>query len=512
MTAGNPDYGRSVGPGAIAAVVGCGTMGRGIAQLLAQAGMYVRLFDSRPGAAGDARDAVVNDLDRLVARGKLVREVAVDIGSRLEPVNSLSDLTFATLAVEVIAEDLEVKRRIFSDLDQLLGPPAILATNTSSLSVAAIAAACRIPERVAGFHFFNPAPVMKVVEVVAALKTDRAVTEALTELAQRFGHTAVQARDTPGFVVNHAGRGYVTEGLKILADGICEAPVLDAVLRDACGFKLGPCELLDLTGLDVSHPVMESIYHQFHEEPRYRPQVLTQRMVDGELLGRKLGAGFYRYVDGRLQPPSEPDRPTVSPPPVWIDPTFTSLAANVRAALAPGVAIDDAARPAEQSLIVVTPLGRDATQTIVAAGLDPKRVVAFDGLFPGREVRCLFASPAFDQSWRERALAAFAANGTKAFLVRDSVGLIAQRVLAHIVNIACSIAEQRIASAADIDTAVRLGLAYPRGPLEWGDAIGATTVRDILHAMLADTGDPRYRPTAWLVRRAALGLSLQQPD
>jgi 3-hydroxybutyryl-CoA dehydrogenase len=506
------DHRDAVAPGAVAAVIGCGAMGRGIAELLAQAELEVRLFDAEVGAAEAARGAIAADLDRLVERGKVAAPDAAAAKARLRAVSTLSAVAGATLVVEAVIEDLAVKRRLFAELEPIVGARAILATNTSSLSVAAIAASCRRPERVAGFHFFNPAPVMKVVEVIAALHTETSVCDALAALARRFGHTPVRALDTPGFIVNHAGRGYVTEGLKILAEGVCPPAVLDAVLRDACGFRLGPCELLDLTGLDVSHPVMESIYHQYHEEPRYRPQVLTQRMLEGGLLGRKRGAGFYRYVDGKQQPLPPPPPPTGAAPRVWIDPSAPELAARARAALAPGCALDEGTRPNDGSLIVVTPVGSDVTHAIVTRDLDARRTVGLDGLFPGRAVRCLFASPGLEATWREPARAAFARDGADVHLVRDSIGLIAQRVLAHIVNIACSIAEQRIAAPADIDLAVTLGLGYPRGPLAWGDAVGAADVRRILDGMLAATGDPRYRATPWLVRRTTLRLSLATED
>jgi len=510
MTTG--DYRQAVAPGVVAAVVGCGAMGRGIGQLLAQAGLEVRLYDAQAGAADAARAAIAGDLDKLVARGKLAASDASAATARLLAVGALSRLAGATLVVEAVIEDLETKRRLFAELESIVGEQAILATNTSSLSIAAIAAACRRPERVAGFHFFNPAPVMKVVEVIAALRTDTSVCDALASLSERFGHAPVRAADTPGFIVNHAGRGYVTEGLRILAEGTCEPAVLDAVLRDACGFRLGPCELLDLTGLDVSHPVMESIYHQYYEEPRYRPQVVTQRMLDAGLLGRKRGAGFYRYVDGQQARPPEPDRPSTAAPRVWIDPSIPELAARVAPALAPGVGLDNAPRPTADSLIVVTPIGGDTTRAIVASDLDPSRTVGIDALFPGKESRCLFANPGLADEWRERARGAFASDGIVVYLVRDSLGLICQRVLAHIVNIACSIAEQRIASPTDIDRAVKLGVGYPHGPLAWGDSIGSATIHRVLHGLLGTTGDARYRPTAWLARRAALGLALRHLD
>jgi 3-hydroxybutyryl-CoA dehydrogenase len=501
---------RAVRPGSTAAVIGCGAMGRGIAQLLAQAELEVCLVDAQEGAAAAARTTIAGDLEKLVARGKLGAATAAAMISRLKPVASIADLGSATLVVEAIVEDIDAKRKLFADIEPRVSPDAILATNTSSLSVTAIAAACARPERVAGYHFFNPAPVMKVVEVIAALRTDPGVCDALLALTARFGHTAVQARDTPGFIVNHAGRGYGTEGLRVLNEGVCEPAALDAVLRDACGFKLGPCELLDLTGLDVSHPVMESIYHQYYEEPRFRPQVLTRRMLEGGLLGRRRGAGFYRYVDGQQQRPPDPAAPGVAPPRVWI--AGGRDAAVVKAALAPGVQVETGAKPSTESLIVVTPVGTDATAVVVAGGFDARRAVGYDPLFPGRKVQCLFATPGLAPQWREKARAAFAAPGATVQLARDSAGLVAQRVMAHIVNIACAMAEQRIASPGDIDRAVQLGLGYPQGPLGWGDAVGAPVVRRILEGLLQATGDPRYRPSSWLTRRAALGLSLTHVD
>jgi 3-hydroxybutyryl-CoA dehydrogenase len=509
--ASDPQFEQAVRAGATAAVVGCGAMGRGIAQCLAQAELNVCLFDTQAGAAESAKATISSDLEKLVTRGKLQANTAAALIKRLQPVGALADLARATFVVEAVVEDLEIKRKLFAAIEALVSPDTILATNTSSLSVTAIAAACAHPERVAGYHFFNPAPVMKVVEVVAALRTDARVCEALTGLTQRFGHTAVRALDTPGFIVNHAGRGYGTEGLRILAEGICEPATLDTVLRDACGFKLGPCELLDLTGLDVSHPVMESIYHQYYEEPRFRPQVLTRRMLESGLYGRKRNAGFYRYIDGQQQRPAEPAAPSVAPPRVWIG-AAQSEAAAVRAALRPDIQIDSGAKPGEESLIVVAPIGTDTTSAVAAGGFDPKRTVGYDAIFPGRKVQCLFANPGLAPEWRERARAAFAAPGITVHLARDSTGLIGQRVVAHIVNIASAMAEQRIAAPGDIDRAVQLGLGYPQGPLAWGDAIGAPVVRRILDGLAQATGDSRYRTSPWIARRAMLGISLTQAD
>src|SRR6266581_3778672 len=253
--------------------------------------------------------------------------------------------------------------------------------------------------------------------------------------ALRCGHKPVRAKDTPGFIVNHAGRGYGTEALRILGEGIAEFHEVDRILRDCAGFRLGPFELFDLTGLDVSHPVMESIYRQYYEEPRYRPSPLTGQRVAAGLLGRKSGTGFYRYENGRQEEIPEPPAPAAKPTRVWISP------------------ID---------------LGVELSKCV--ANLD----VEIDGdRRPGRESLCL---------------------------------------VAPIVNIACDIAQQRIASPADIDLAVTLGLGYPQGPLAWGDAIGGGTILGILEGLHDFYQDPRYRPSPWLKRRAMLGVSLLSPE
>ena len=490
-------------------IVGCGTMGRGIAQIAAQAGIAVRLFDARPEGAKEARVAIAETLAKLAAKGKIaVAEVEATTG-RLTVCGELDAMAGCDVVVEAIVEDLEAKRDLFRKLGSIVGTDCILATNTSSLSVTAIAAGLARPERVAGFHFFNPVPLMKIVEVVAGLRTDPAVADHLLALGQRMGHTAVHAKDTPGFIVNHAGRGFGTEGLRILAEGVTTFAELDRILRDTAGFKLGPCELLDLTGLDVSHPVMESIYRQYYEEPRFRPQPLTRLMLSAGLLGRKTGRGFYAYTDGSAERPPEPAAPADRPAAVWVSPARPALAGRVKdLVLALGAHLDEGREPAAGSLCIVTPLGEDATTLAMREKLDPSRTVALDALFDLGRRRVIMTTPATLPEMRRAAHGLFAANGVPASVIRDSAGLVAQRVVATIVNIACDIAQQRIAAPADIDRAVVLGLGYPHGPLAWGDRLGPRTVLEILENLLSLSGDPRYRPSPWLRRRALLGVSL----
>ena len=493
-------------------IVGTGAMGRGIAQIAAQSGIHVLLYDALHGAATNARDAVIATLGKLADKGKLSAEALANAGARLEVVTRIEDLGAAQVVVEAIVENIEVKKSLFRQLEDIVGGDCILATNTSSLSVTSIAAACQRPDRVAGFHFFNPVPLMKIVEVIDGLLTAPQTSDALLALGRRMGHTAVRAKDTPGFIVNHAGRGYVTEALRILGEGVADFPDVDRVMREAAGFRMGPFELLDLTGLDVSHPVMESIYHQYYQEPRYRPSPLAAQRMAAGVLGRKTGRGFYDY--GRDAPAAaEPPAPGRLPTRVWVSQTRPEWADVLRAlAAAAGVAVETDYLPGTEALCIVTPLGGDATTACVEQGLDPTRTVAIDCLLgiqtQTTQRRSLMTTPLTTPAMRDAAHALFAADGTPVTVIRDSAGFIAQRIIACIVNIGCDIAQQRVARPADIDRAVTLGLGYPKGPLAFGDALGARRILEILEAMQRFYGDPRYRPSPWLKRRAQLGASL----
>lgn len=499
----------ALSPSLVLGIVGTGAMGRGIAQIAAQAGIQVLLYDALPGAAGNARDTIGGTLAKLAEKGKLTPEQLAAATAKLEVVADLKAMARTQVVVEAIVENLDIKKQLFQQLEDIVAADCILATNTSSLSVTSIAAACKRPERVGGFHFFNPVPLMKIVEVIDGLLTDPATGDALLALGKRMGHTAVKAKDTPGFIVNHAGRGFGTEALRLLGEGIAEFTDIDRIMREAAGFRMGPFELLDLTGLDVSHPVMESIYHQYYQEPRYRPSALAQQRLVGGLLGRKTGRGYYRYDKGQMETFAEAPVPAARPGSVWVSDALPEFAAQVRdLAARAGVPVESGAQPTAGALIVVTPLGTDATTCALAEGLDPARTVAVDCLFGLDKRRTVMTNPLTAPAVREAAHGLFGADGKGVSLIRDSAGLVAQRIVATIVNIGCEIAQQRIASPADIDRAVTLGLGYPKGPLAFGDALGAGKVLAILDAMQDFYGDMRYRPSPWLKRRAKLGVSL----
>lgn len=499
----------------VLAVIGAGVMGRGIAQWAAQAGLTVWLHDARPGAVEDAIGFVRGLIERGVEKGRTTRAEADAILARLRPAAALTDLADAGLVVEAIVEKLDPKQALFAELEEIVPADCILATNTSSLSVTAIAAGCRRPQRVVGLHFFNPVPLMKVVEVIAGERTDPALIGRLLALVDGTGHRAVACQDTPGFLVNHAGRGLLTEGLAILREGVAQPADIDRVMREAAGFPMGPCELLDLTGLDVSQPVLELIYGGFYQEPRYRPSPLLARRLTAGLLGRKVGEGFYRYEGGKKLEPAEAPFPPLpaDAAPIWLGaleaPLRTALADRLRAG---GLTVSAGTAPGAADTVLLAPLGLDATAAAVAGGHDPARTVAVDPLCEAAFAEggriTLMATPATDPARRDAVAAALVAVGHGVTRIRDSAGFVAQRILACIVNIGCDIAQQGIASPADIDAAVRLGLGYPAGPLTLGDRLGPARVMAILDGLFALTRDPRYRPSPWLRRRAALGLSL----
>ena len=510
------------------AIIGTGIMGMGIAQIAAQAGIQVLLFDAKAGAAEQGRQSLQAMLEKLAAKGKFTDEQLQSTLSNLTVIEDIAKIADVDVVIEAIIENLDIKKQLFKQLESLVPAETILATNTSSLAVTAIASDCEHPERVAGFHFFNPVPLMKIVEVIPGISTKPSVVETLTTLAKRMGHLGVVAKDTPGFIVNHGGRAFGTEALKILGEGVASFEDIDRILREGAGFRMGPFELLDLTGIDVSHPVMESIYNQYYFEPRYRPHPLTRQMLIGKKLGRKVGEGFYQYTDGQKltadtskQLPYKTDFNT-SNLSVWIG---ADLATDKQQLIdhlnANGITIDDNDQPNSDSLILLAIYGEDTTNAAIRYQVNPKQAVAIDMLTDLSKHRTLMPSIVTEDNFVVQAYALFGRNNkfgkssdqdsnvaVVATLIAESTGFVAQRVVAMVINLGCDIAMQGIATPKDIDNAVKLGLGYPYGPISWGDELGAERILLILERIYGLTGDPRYRPSPWLQRRAKLGISL----
>ncbi len=497
---------RSIGS---VAVIGAGAMGRGIAQVGIQGGMQVWLFDAAPGAAAKAAEAIAAQLDSLVTKGRLPADEAAAAKAQLRVADALEQIKEVDLVVEAIIENLEVKQQLFTQLETIVRPDCLLASNTSSLRIAAIARSCQYRERVGGLHFFNPVPLMKLVEVIRAPATSDETVAALVKVGERMGRSPVVVQDSPGFLVNLGGRCFTQEGLRIVSEGVATPSQVDAVMRDCWGFRMGPFELMDLTGIDVNFPVSQIISAGYFHDRRLATAPLHQAMAESGQLGRKTKRGFYAYDDaGRMLAPS-PDAASESAPieKVALAEDDDALAELLRELGFSVSNFDDG-----QSPILCALLGEDVSGYAARRGFDHRRLFALD--LTGRLDKrlTLMQAPGAVHALRDGLVAQFNKAGRKVTAIRDSAGFIGQRVAAMVANLGCEMAQIRVAGPADIDKAMTLGLNYPLGPLALADHLGPQTVLNILTQLQAITGDDRYRPSLWLRRRALLGLSVLTED
>jgi 3-hydroxybutyryl-CoA dehydrogenase len=498
--------------GAPVLVVGAGIMGTGIAQVAAQAGHAVMLHDGREGAAAAARLKLSATLDGLVAKGRLTPEGAQATLARVTPVAGLGEARGARLVVEAIVENLDAKRTLFLDLEALVPADCVLATNTSSISVTALASGMARPQRLVGMHFFNPVPLMKLVEVVSGLHTDPAVAQAIFDLARSWGKTPVHARSTPGFIVNRIARPYYAEALALLHEQAAVPQAIDACLR-AAGFRMGPCELMDLIGHDTNFAVTNSVYEANFHDKRYQPSLVQRELVEAGWLGRKTGRGFYRYPDGAPALPVAVHAAPATAAEVSVHgegPVADFLAHAATAALAPqgwgparerdspwtGIAIDGAR-------LVLTD-GRSAHQLV--AEMATADIAVFDRplVLPaptGTALACAFADRARD-AWRTQALAWLAALGFAPQPVADTPGLVVARTVAMLINEAADAVLQGVCSAEGADAAMKLGVNWPAGPFDWLAAWDVPGVVALLDTLDAHYRGERYRVSPWLRRRA----------
>lgn len=496
-------------------VVGTGTMGRGIVQVSAQGGMHVIAYDEKPGAAQAAKDFIAKLLTSQVEKGRIpAADMEAALG-RITVSSDLKDMAKAHCVVEAIFERLDIKQEMFARLDEICAPDAIIATNTSSLPVTAIAAKSKNPGRIGGLHFFNPVPLMKLVEVIPGLKTEQWVTDALMTIGKRMTRDPVLCIDSPAFLVNHIGRGLGPETQRILSESIASFAEIDRILTGAPGFRMGPFTLGDMVGIDIGSAAMESAYAQFYQEPAYAPTPLMALRAAGGLLGQKTGQGWYRYEGGKKVEPEAVPTPAARPKSVWLRPSEHNQdlqAPFVEYLKSTGVEIEMGTAPSKDALIIITPVGYDVTTAVTELNLDRDRTVAVDLMFGLKGPRSVMVSPATDPKFRDQAHGLMGHDGQPAIVINDSPGFVAQRAVAAIVNVGCNIAQRSIGVPADIDKGAKLGLGYPYGPIEWGDRIGPHRVLFVLERLFEFYRDPRYKPSPWLKRRVMLGLPLSTPE
>ncbi|MGW5866117.1 3-hydroxyacyl-CoA dehydrogenase [Streptomyces sp. NPDC055239] len=489
------------------AVVGTGTMGQGIAQVALLAGHPVRLYDAVAGQAKTAAAAIGARLDRLVEKGRLTPDDRSAAGSRITPVDSLAGLAGCGLVIEAILEQLPVKQSLFEELEKIVGEDCLLATNTSSLSVTAIAGTLEKPGRFVGLHFFNPAPLLPLVEVVSGSATDETAATRAYETARAWGKTPVRSADTPGFIVNRIARPFYAEALRLHEERAADPATIDAVLRESGGFKMGPFELTDLIGQDVNEAVTRSVWESFFQDPKFTPSLAQRRLVESRRLGRKSGQGWYAYGDDT--PRAEPHTAAPAPAPASVTLHGDLFQAHDVAKLIDEAGIDipykepfDPDRPGYIEL----PSGVRMFLSDGSTGDDAEgAVIQFDLALDYRSATRIALAPsvAVSEDQLHEAVGLFQALGKQVSVIADVPGMIVSRTVAMLVDFAQDAVARGVASREDIDTAMLLGVNYPRGPIEWGEALNLHWAINILECLHQEYPTGRYAPSRALRRAAA---------
>jgi len=497
------------------AVIGAGTMGRGIAQVAAQAGHPVVLFDAETGLAAASITQIKANLDRRVGQGKLTADNASQVIDNISPCDRRDGLTVlrgAELVIEAIVEDFEVKQQLFKELDTIIDDEVILVTNTSSLSVTALAKGIKNPARIAGFHFFNPAPAMKLVEVVRGLATDRSICDRLVATAEDWGKVAVVVSSTPGFIVNRVARPYYAEALRALELGVARVADVDALFTGA-GFKMGPFKLMDTIGLDVNFAVTSSVYEAFFRDARFRPSSVMREMVDAGRLGIKTSHGFYRYdkntrsiVEGEGQRPSSmTPAPTIRSRELTVSGHSRVLEPLLRR-LGESFSIlrgeeNSTPYPCCLSIADVDIVLTDGRPALELALLTKRSTAVFDLVHDYENATCVGIAGS-DDSAVSVAASVFQAVGFDVYKLADHPALLVMRTLALLANEAFEAQATQVAEGADIDAAMTLGVNYPAGPIAWANDVGLQNIVGIIEQLGRLHEADRYRPSYGLRREA----------
>ncbi|MFJ8541618.1 3-hydroxyacyl-CoA dehydrogenase [Streptomyces sp. NPDC093586] len=484
------------------AVVGTGTMGQGIAQVALVAGHPVRLYDAVPGRARDAADAIGARLDRLVEKERLTATDRDAARARLTPAGTLAELAGCALVVEAVVERLDVKQELFRALEDVVGDDCLLATNTSSLSVTAIGGALRVPGRFVGLHFFNPAPLLPLVEVVSGSATDATSATRAYETARAWGKTPVACADTPGFIVNRIARPFYAEAFAVFEDQGADPATIDAVLRESGGFRMGAFELTDLIGQDVNESVTHSVWQAFFQDVRFTPSLAQRRLVESGRLGRKSGQGWYDYRDGAERPDPHTAEPAGAPAYVVVEGDLAPASELVEMIREAGIEVRQ--EDERDGTRIVLPGGGRLVLADGRTSVEFRDVVHFDLALDYRTATRVALSHSQDTSRRTVAEATglFQALGKKVSVIGDVPGMIVARTVARIIDLAVEAVAKGVADEEDVDTAMRLGVNYPLGPLEWSRRLGGDWARAVLGNLHECVPTGRYAPSLALHRHA----------
>lgn len=498
------------------AVLGAGTMGQGIAQVCVQAGHKVILYDPYDAALDKARAALKDILEMLERKGRL--ESAINTMRRLSFTSNLASVQACNWLIEAVPEDVDIKLELFTKLPTL-SPETVLATNTSTLSISSLAAASKKPAQLLGMHFFNPAPLLKLVEVIPGRETPPALLNKALAFVKGLGKHPVVAKDSPGFIVNRVARPYYSEALELHGNGVSTESI-DRIMR-SLGFRMGPFELMDLIGIDINYAATKSVYEAFFHEPRYRPHPLQRALVEAGQLGKKTGRGFYNYPRAETEAP----RPEASPAdvPNALVVGEGRLADNFRERF------KHTTNPQEAALVVDLTLGqaspalpKEAAHLPVlslqwghSASLALRRYpraeaatgISFVPPLTDRSVLELYPPLSGENAASTLATRYFEAQGFPVISLPDQPGGIGFRILAMLINEAVSALAENLATPEDIDSAMKLGTNYPLGPLEWSERIGLENVLAGLTGIFDELSEDRYRPQPLLKRMVAAGLT-----
>jgi 3-hydroxybutyryl-CoA dehydrogenase len=507
---------QPIPPDTVVGIVGAGTMGAGIAEVAACAGHQVKIFDSLPQAVPRALEKVSRSLNKWVGRGKLTREAAEEIERRIAPVTSLFGLGDAGLVIEAIIEEFAAKKQLIEDLESILSPECVIATNTSSFSITKLAAGLNRPNRIIGMHFFNPAQIMELVEIVPGLVTDPATCSIVFETAKVWKKTPVQAKSTPGFIVNRIARPFYGEALRLLMEG-GEHATIDYVMRETGRFPMGPFELMDMIGNDVNFAVTESVFNGFYQNARFAPSLHQQALVEAGLYGRKTGQGFYAYSEGSRKGDPRVEEPQPPPQAVKLGGgdslTLGLLARLQRAFPASGQLVSvntpDLLAIADQATVRLTD-GRTATQ--VAFEESQPNTVLVDLAYDYGTAAALpvVSANQCSPSAYQAAVGLFQAAGYRVAKLQDVPGLAVMRTVTMLVNEAADAALQKVATCVDIDLAMQKGTNYPAGPFRWSRVIGLQRIQTVLHNLSTYYGEERYCTSPLIKRSLWSGKQLDE--